>query len=371
MLVTRTFRMRTHDRITFKRCRRKWIWTSHLHGNLDQLVTAPYLWTGRGFHFALEDFHGLNVYGHPVYAFQAFAHACRLAKALPDAWEEEVELATGMLHYYVEWLQDRDPLQTLILNGEPQVEVNALIILPIEHPDWDEVVYSVTLDRVAIDREGNLWLVEYKTAKTFQTAHFQTDPQVSSYHWAAQLMYPNHHIAGVIYQQHRKDVPDQPRVLSSGRFSCNKSQATTRPLYYAALKNLYGSAQKAPPENIDFLNWLTSQEGEHYDHFIRRDLVYRNEDQLNAEYEQILMETEDMMDPNLRIYPNKTRECVRDCFLNSVCISKDDGSDWEGELADSTQQREEESNSWRQHLPSLEFLQSQQQRRQELQPQPQ
>lgn len=67
--------IRTSDRLLFKRCRRRWGWNSHLRGNLAPKTNAAPLWTGSGFHFALEDCHSQNLYGHPGLAFLAYREA--------------------------------------------------------------------------------------------------------------------------------------------------------------------------------------------------------------------------------------------------------------------------------------------------------
>ncbi|WP_419779109.1 PD-(D/E)XK nuclease family protein, partial [Parvimonas micra] len=48
----------------------------------------------------------------------------------------------------------------------------------------DCVLYRGTVDRVAIDSYGRLWIVEYKTAKRAEHLPYQTDPQVTTYVWA-------------------------------------------------------------------------------------------------------------------------------------------------------------------------------------------
>src|SRR5690625_7371113 len=72
--------IRTSDRIQFKRCRRRWAFSSNLRGNLTYSGESPApLWIGTGFHFALEDFHGYNRFGDHFKAFKAFAAASETA----------------------------------------------------------------------------------------------------------------------------------------------------------------------------------------------------------------------------------------------------------------------------------------------------
>ena len=352
--------IRTSDRINFKRCRRRWAWNSHLKQNLGPKETVGALWYGSGMHFALEDYHGNNVYGHPAEALRAYYQATKATRhlqQLPGDVEDLMPLGIGMMHYYADyWLKQRDTLRTYIHDGVPQVEVNALCEINLSmFPRWlkrhyDRVLYSATFDRVVVDEEDRLWIVDYKSAKRITTTHFQTDPQVGAYCWLGNYIY-GRPIEGLIYQQHRKELPDDPRILADGRISTAKAQKVTHPIYRAALVNLYGADfTRWPEENLDFLNWLATEETPTADHFIRRDRLSRNFHSHEAEGEKILMEIEDMLDPTLPLYPNPTRDCPY-CPFYTPCINVDDGSDFKGELQISYQPRPKAFDQWRQHLP--------------------
>ena len=349
--------IRTSDRLSFRRCRRRWAWNSHLRGNLGPKQNPAPLWMGTGFHFALEDCHGVNTYGHPVKSFLAFK-AATIKQArndpnrLPGDINELTELACGMLQYYWdEWLVSRDKLKTFVFNGIPQVEVNFRVDIPYDATafGYDRVVYSGTLDRVVEDEFGQLWILEYKTAKTIQTLHYATDTQISAYCWAGNLLY-GRPISGVIYQQHRKDTPKEPKILATGRLSQDKRQLITHRSLRTYIQNIYGEVSKAPQDYVDYLNWLATQEDVNSDKFVRRDSIRRNAHQCESEGVKILMEVGEMLDPNLPLYPNPDRTCEFMCPFSGACVSVDDGSDWEYELEILMQKRDTGYDSWRKHL---------------------
>lgn len=352
--------IRTSDRANFRRCRRRWGWSSHLRGNIGPKQNAAPLWMGTGIHFALEDCHGANVFGHPAAAFKAYVEATLIAarrdrNRLPADLEELTELSVGMLSYYWdEWLIGRDPLQTFFFNGVAQTEVNFRIELPWEPGKYgyDRVVYSGTLDRVIVDEHDQLWILEYKTAKSLQTLHYSNDSQISTYCFAGNLLY-GRPIAGVIYQQHLKALPEEPRILSNGRLSQDKRQRITHRSLRRAIMNIYGDVSKAPLDYIDFLNYLATQEDMDRDKFVRRDRVYRNAQQCQAEAVKILMEVEEMLNPDLALYPNPDRTCQFMCPFNGACVSLDDGSDWQYELDILMAPRDKEYDTWRQYLPEV------------------
>jgi hypothetical protein len=350
--------IRTSDRVAFKACRRRWGWSSHLRHNLGPRYGIAPLWLGTGLHFALEDFHGYNRFGHPKTAFEAFVKASTLhnKKKLPEDLDDLVALGSGMMDYYILWLQQRPHslMKTLWVNGIPQVEVNFRFRIP---GDWtrfgyDEVYYSGTIDRVCVDQDGVLWPLDYKSAKNIEIMHYLTDPQVGAYMWATPHLY-DMPVGGFMYMQFRKAIPNPGRILMSGGVSHAQGQSTTHFLYRKTLQEVYGSVDNAPEKCQGLLNELAIQEDENKDSFIQIDRIYRNERQAQSEGVKILMEIEDMLNPNLPLYPNPTRFCAaynNPCPFLSPCTSMDDGGDWLYELEATTEPRESKYDAWRNKL---------------------
>lgn len=365
--------IRTSDRISFKQCRRKWNWSSHLKGNLGSKSLAGPLWFGSGIHYGLEDYHGDNVFGNPADAFRAYCIATskQFSQELPNDAVELYRLGTALLDYYTEyWLKapGRPVDETYYwpdpVTGEDraQVEVNFEIEVPLgEHPRLaalaklqgaDCVLYRGTIDRMGVDAYGNLWVYEYKTAKRAEHGHYETDPQCTVYVWAATHIY-GQPISGVVYLQFVKNEPKIPSPLSTGKISTASTLVTSIPLYRRGLELMYGTVGNAPQANQDFLTALQIRENENKDRFIQRNYVERNQEQLNAEAEKILLECEDMLNPELPLYPNPTRDCSRMCSFLSACVAFDAGADWEDILALRFAQRDMTPETlWRRRLPS-------------------
>lgn len=369
--------IRTSDRIAFKSCRRKWGWSSHLKANLAPKQLAAPLWFGSAIHYALEDYHGWNKFGRASEAFKAYclATAKNHLRDLPPDAQEHYQMGIAMMDYYEDyWLKGypRKPDVThwaphpVTGEMEPQVEVNFEIEIPIhDYPllvayckelGVDCVLYRGTIDRVCVDEYGQLWVDEYKTAKIFQNQHYQTDPQVTTYVWACSHIY-DEPVAGVIYHQFIKKTPMPPRVLSSGKVSTAQNQATSYPLYKLQLEAMYGDAMKAPSLNQDYMNTLMKSENQDRDRYIIRERIFRNPMQCQIEAQKILLELEDMLNPELPLYPNPTRDCSRMCSFLAPCVNMDDGSDWEALLDMSYGSRDQDvERMWRRRLPSAEQL---------------
>jgi hypothetical protein len=364
--------IRTSDRLAFKQCRRKWALSSHLKRNLGSTNLAGPLWFGSAVHFGLEDLHGHNHFGSAADAFRAFCIATskQHLRDLPGDAKELFDLGTAMLDYYEHtWLTrlGRPPVHpTYIHNGEPQTEANFEIEVPYELSPRletyarahgaDCVLYRGTVDRVAIDDAGRLWVYEYKTAKRAEHLHYETDPQVTVYMWAIQQVY-DLPVAGVVYLQFVKQLPQTPGPLSTGKISTASNLVTSAPLYRRGLENYYGSVDRAPEANQNFLIDLIKKEDENKDRFVQREIITRNEYQLQSEAKKILLELEDVLNPELCLYPNPTRDCSRMCGFLSPCVAMDAGADWEEMLAAKFAERDQTPDTfWRRRLPSPERM---------------
>jgi hypothetical protein len=304
----------------------------------------------------MEDYHGYKKFPTARDAFLAYCTATQQSGVeLPPDIKELTTLGIGMCDYYEQWLSTRDAGQTLVIAGVPQVEVRFQIEIPMDpallaHYGYDRCVYTGTIDRVILDEYDRIWPTDYKTAKTIQTAHLDTDPQVTAYCWAASQIY-DYPVAGFNYQQHKKAVPHEPEFVKSlKQFSVAKNQNTTHSLYRAALVNLYGKVENAPKVNIQYLNTLVEQETLRADKIIRRDFIERNTDQILNEGWKIMAEATEILNPDLPLYPNPTRDCSWDCDYRAACINLDDGGDWAYELELNTIDRSDEDLSWRKHL---------------------
>jgi hypothetical protein len=349
----------TSDRIGFKRCRRKWAFQSPLRGHLTRKEgSKSALWFGTGFHYALEDFHGYNnFHSNPQAAFVAYSKAFR-QEHLPHDFESLVDLGLGMIDHYISWLKRREQYQTYWVDGVPQVEVRFSVPIPeLSEYAGEPVHYHGTFDRVVEDEEGRLWILDYKTAAQIDTGKLETDPQVTSYLWAGEHLY-DRPIEGVIYMQFVKSFPVYPKMTKKG-VSFDKRQKTNHALYEEVLELEYGSIQKSPAGCIEMLNLLLDQEDIDSDRYIRRDLVRRNHEFRTMEGDKIVAEGYDMLNPNLAIYPNPTRDCSWDCDFRTVCLAMDDGSDWEQMLIDGYEEKGEEIE-WRHRikLPTPEEMQT-------------
>lgn len=366
------FALHTHDRIAFKRCRRKWYFSSPLKLNLEaKQQDSINLWFGSGFHFAMEDYHGYHKFNLPEEALEAYYNAFT-EQERPTGADDLIEIGMHMLRYYSEdWLPKHnfDGFETLWITPNPDVPLGTFSNHPIDETSAPQVevgftlelvelsqkagfpvFYHGTFDRVLVDNQGRWWLLDYKTAKAIDMIKLATDPQIGAYLWAAEQWY-QHKFEGIVYLQLVKDFPDTPKQLKAGGFSMDKRQKTTHGVYKAALLEKYGSI---PSAYIPFLNELACMESTEGNRFIRWDLVRRNDASKVATYENILYEGLDMLRDDLYIYPNPTRDCSWDCPFRTICVAMDEGSDYQSIITEEFQRRNEtmlgEEPEWRKKI---------------------
>jgi hypothetical protein len=226
-------------------------------------------------------------------------------------------------------------------------ELQEVRIVPIK--------YHGTMDRIVVDRYNRWWILDYKTAKGADTKKLETDDQISAYVWAAQKHY-QHPIYGFIYLQLTKDVAKPPKRLKNGQLSVDKKQRTTYKLFRDEVIKEYGAMAKVPNKYIELLNTLASMEEPEGDRFIRWDFVHRNEEQVKHTFSNIIGEAQLMLDMNLYLFPNPTRDCGWDCPYREICIATEQGrvEDVKAALASEFTVREDnvEHNreEWKEHL---------------------
>ncbi len=317
------------DRRNFRRCRRRWDWSSSLRQDLEPIGPMDKnSFIGHAVHYALQDFHGRNTHADPRGAARHWI-AQVPESSLPRYELEGLKgLIHGMLgHYVLDWDPRRGAEYTTVWeDGEPLVEVEFEVPIP-DSP----AMLKVVIDRVVQDDYGRWFVMDYKTVGKFDTTRWDLDDQLTSYIYAARHRWGDL-IEGAIVQQHVKAYPDAPKRLARGGFSKDKRQNVTHAGYRDALLAEFG---RVPSEYIDYLNDLALEP----DRFIRRDVFYRNPTQIVAETIKMAAEAQDMLDPKLPLYPNPTRDCAFDCAFRQPCIERDSGGDYKWLLRANYQKR--------------------------------
>ena len=381
------------DVSAYKRCRRYWDWTSPARNNLRRRVEISgikmELWFGTGCHYGLEMYYDPILSRDPVESFKTWyelqvkggivdedmlgsniRHSTRACGAgsyqrlrykirglrdmLPN-WEvveEEFEfhrvLGIGMMEFYKEWAEKHDDFVTIAAESTFSIPLEFEAIDRREDsPNYgktlevhargkrDAVIYFPEYDKYGIN--------DHKTAATIGEDYFtklEKDEQITQYLWATMnekdMPWSGQMIDRALYTALRKNFPKPPTVLKNGyALSVDRTKEGTT-------AELFEEAVASNPETGEwFQNSEAAQKYFTYlcetgdDAFIMRDEVGRNKHEIANFDKHLKMIAKEMLDDNLNIYPNPTGSWLcTGCAFRAPCIAADDGSDWQGMLAD-------------------------------------
>ena len=286
---------------------------------------------GIAVHKGLEVFYDPErmTYGRQMredFALRAFTDSCsnqrarvllaqpNLAVETEEDFAERETLGEGMLEHYFLWSKENDDF----------VPVKSEVEFEVPIPGID-AVYQGRIDLI-IENEQGTWIVDHKTAAQFtDTAYMDLDMQVSSYCWAIRKQL-GIEVKGVIINELRKSVPKDPQVNQNGTMSQNKSQRTSAIMFRQKLAER-GLSEGPYTEYIEHLEQRSL--------FFRRTTLYRSDEELDIVERLIALEAQDMLDPDVRIYPNPSRFNCNGCSFFAPCLAKLDGSDHDWILEES------------------------------------
>jgi hypothetical protein len=270
---------------------------------------------------------------------------------LEDDYDERVELGTKMLKYFAkEVMPEWDRYWT-----PRKVEVEFLA--PIQNPDTDEyllcrcdqcwklftnvngempedmqqfdrdywdglpVALAGRIDAIMQDAKGNLWIVDWKTAAQIRIENDEfmaLDDQIASYVMALRRKL-GIDIKGFLYVELRKAVPEPPAENKARRlgrlYSVSKSQSTD---YETYVKTVSEGDKEAYENGLydEFITFL-KEEGTVYAH---RYQIRKTDEELEQIERTLFNEASDMIDPNLRIYPNAGKFNCGYCAFRQPCL---------------------------------------------------
>lgn len=265
-----------------------------------------------------------------------------------DEFDEHYVLGIEMMKFYKEYAVKNDDFDFLLAEHDFSVPIwdyaNGKILTAVDiredSPNYGKEleVHSRGRQDGILHRHGasKLGIMDHKTSDRWgdeELFKLETDEQCTTYLAVAQieanyydLPHKGKPFEGVLYNVMRKAYPKQPTELKSGMFSIDRAnESTTYPMLMAWIKkNLPGvSLNEKQQEYINYLRDVGDEQ------FIVREQVRRNQYQLQNAMGRMYLEALDMLDPNVRIYPNLTNDWLcRNCQFRAPCISKESGADW-------------------------------------------
>jgi PD-(D/E)XK nuclease superfamily len=197
--------------------------------------------------------------------------------------------------------------------------------------DWPglPVVYAGRLDVLARDENGDLWIIDWKTARQIPDDHsfLDLDDQIGSYVWALnRLGIP---VRGFVYHEQRKAFPQPPKENKQRRLGCKFSVAKNQSIDYATyLATVMQHDHEAWVYGYynEILEYLQGEGAIEYYH---REQIHKTPEELEEIGINIGLEALDMIDPYLRIYPSAGRFSCTTCAFRQPCMEKNRRGDYQ------------------------------------------
>ena len=316
------------DRQSFKKCRRKHRFESHLYGNLQPREHNVPLLFGTLIHGALEDYYTnvTRAFGLRSFKIGPFTEHAYELELLPQVRE----LGEEMMNNYGVWAPTVDEFE--VKSGETKFEVPIPVYKdhPVEKPFWPKdgylmyedfpVVYRGIVDLIVEEQDG-IWIMDHKTTKQFDNDWFlQTDEQITSYIWALQIQ-EGYDIQGGYYNELLKQAPEPVEPMAKKRdgrkFSTNRRNKVILNDFLIALDE-HDEEYDLYEDYIDFLE----KRGNPY---FRRTQMYRTKNEVENVGFNIFKETQDML--TAYPYPNPNKLNCNGCAFKSPCRDLNDNRD--------------------------------------------
>ena len=274
----------------------------------------------------------------------------------PDSeiFDNLLELGIQMMSAYKEYAPHVDGFEVLVAEHDFSIPVwdfeNSCILTAIDlreqSPNYGkrlEVHNRGRMDAITVKPNGKMGVIDHKTSSRIDEDFFEkleTDEQCTSYLMAAEieakyyeLPYAGQAMEEIVYNVMRKTYPKPPTLVRGGLFSIDRNnESCTFDMLMEWMQENNIEYESLPATHQAYYSYLRDVGVEQF--FIRKH-VRRNRHQLaNASY-RLYQEAMDMLDPNLRIYPNLRNDysCLR-CAFRAPCLAKEDGSDYEQLIRD-------------------------------------
>lgn len=304
-----------------------------------------------------------------------------LKDVLPFGDDPEVEehfmqvrdLGRGMMEFYKDYAEREDNFAVIatehdfsvpILDGEgkPLYRVDNRAMPEGWKPNfeentygplmWDDVVNGEAvvmkqvhargrMDLIIQDLEnGRFGIKDYKTTARLDDdyfRHLELDEQCTTYLRCAEVeaeLYDLEYksVEFVCYEAILKGYPKPPTITKKGYPSINRQSETTTAKMFEQVIETMGLR---PIFNMDikmqeYYTWLLETGDKR---FINRTETWRNRIQKANAGIRLYYEALDMLDPNLRLYPNPTKNygCLN-CIFRGPCIAVETGADFQSIL---------------------------------------
>ncbi len=355
--MTWAYIINSSDRRSFKRCRRAWDLGAHSRQNYEPVTPVEVFDFNRAICDALAVYYfpGMWEWNREIVlplTIEGFLKSMQkqldrylqqqtLSKEEERDWNDHLELGELMLRRYFEWAATMDSFSPIRV--ESQFEVNIPDpFQPGRDLAWREGVpirYRGRIHLLVVDGHDAYWLVKHQVIdeQWSDLDDLLLDEQGISYCWAWENFFLGMKIAGTIYNELRKSAFLSGGTMSGASPVVNSPVGGGQAEPVAQHRRMYVQTDREPDQRI-------KQEG---NQLFRRTQIPRSRKELKNFGRQLALEALDMTNPDLRLYPNPSRENCGACAYVRPCIALNEGASAGRLLEAYYRKRDEESEAGR------------------------
>lgn len=237
-----------------------------------------------------------------------------LTKQFANLFEEEREdlgdlptECSRIMRAYLRTYKDDDQRYRVV-----DTEVDEVVTLP------NGLRVNIIIDKIVEDKiNGGLWLVDYKTRKSFEDVeNMMFDPQLTLYYWGAEIL-GYKPLNGGMYDEIRTKAPAIPNLNKDGSLSKRKDIDTDLFTYYSAIR-------KQGLDPADYSDILTLIARRQKNKFFRRTVIPQDPPVVRTTVKEAVMTTNSILRAEAKGHFPRTydKSCSWGCDFKQLCLAE-------------------------------------------------
>lgn len=242
---------------------------------------------------------------------------------------EHDNITSGILELQKHSMDNQIPLLIeMFQRFKTFIELNGIKILEHEvefHINMDNGEYMGVIDAI-LEYAGEIYLGEFKTAKTLSFQHIEADAQITSYLWACDKL-NIYNPKGLIWIGNKKASEKKPTILKNGSLSTAKNQGCSYATYRDTAIEMYGD--QIPQHIEEFMEWLknndnptiamvitkrSTKQKNDCEHIINT--LMRTENEIMTSYKE-----EGIVNALRKCACLPDKMCMQSCLYKDLCVS--------------------------------------------------